>query len=434
MSDVDALVAQLERDNEALLDFLYLCPLAIAQLDGEGGVEMMNPAGARIFMTLSAEPEITNLLDVLAPFAPTLRASVADLTATAGTICENQRIEVGQRAPGQALPLVLTLTLIKLNATKIMAVAADVSRSAAQERAAQATEVRFRAVLDGVRDYAIFAVDLAGRVETWNKSAERLFGYAAEEVLGRDHSMLLARTHQPRERSAALLQGATAQGWAEDEGWWGRKESTRFWGNCVLSVAEDADGRPVGFTHIVRDLTRRKRNEDALRSLAHTDPLTGATNRRGFDEALAAEFRRWGAEGEPFCLIMLDADHFKRVNDLHGHPGGDAVLVALAHACRDQLRECDLFARVGGEEFALLLPATDRPGGRAAAERVRVAVESLRVAHGADTIRFTVSLGVAQVGPAGATPEGLVALADAALYEAKRRGRNRVVLAPAPDP
>lgn len=158
------------------------------------------------------------------------------------------------------------------------------------------------------------------------------------------------------------MRQALAQGWAEDEGWWGRKVTTRFWGNCVLSVAEDEDGGVMGFTHIVRDLTRRKRNEDALRDQAHTDALTGAVNRRGFDESLSAEFARWGAERESFSLVMLDADHFKGVNDAHGHAGGDAVLIALTHACRELVRECDVFARVGGEEFALLLPATDRAG------------------------------------------------------------------------
>ena len=323
----------------------------------------------------------------------------------------------------------LSLTLLKLNPKRLMAVTADISQSAAQERAAHAAQVRFRAIVDGVRDYAVFAVDLEGRVESWNKSAERLLGYSADEVLGKDHAMLLSRADAPLERSAALVRQARAQGWSEDEGWWGRKETTRFWGNCVLSVAEDDSGQVVGFTHIVRDLSRRKRNEDTLRSLAHTDPLTGAVNRRGFDESLAAELHRWTDEQEQFSLVMIDADHFKGVNDAHGHAGGDAVLIALTHACRELLREADTFARVGGEEFAILLPATDRAGARATAERVRVAVEGLRVAFGGGVIRFTVSLGVAQMDESAKSAEALVAWADEALYEAKRRGRNRVVLA-----
>lgn len=422
-------LTELEREHEALLELLYLCPVAIAQLDGAGNVEMLNSAGARILMPLATEPDITNLVDLLDPYIPGLRASILALTATSGTVCENQRVEVGRRSPGQALPTVLSFTLLKLNADRMMAVTADISQSAAHERAAHTAQVRFRAIFDGVRDYAVFAVDRDGRIESWNKSAERLFGYAADEVIGRDHSMLLSRADSPLERGAALIGQALAQGWSEDEGWWGRKETTRFWGNCVLSVAEDDTGKVMGFTHIVRDLTRRKRNEDTLRSLAHTDPLTGAVNRRGFDESLAAEIHRWRDEQEKFSLLMLDADHFKGVNDAHGHGGGDAVLIALTHACQELLRDTDTFARVGGEEFAILLPATDRAGARVVAERVRVAIEALRVAFGGGVIRFTVSLGVAQMDESVASAEALIAWVDEALYEAKRRGRNRVVLA-----
>lgn len=422
-------VSELEREHEALLEFVYLCPLAIAQLDGAGDVVMMNPKGAQLFMPLATGSEIGNLYDLLRPWAPDLRAMVDGLTATSGTICEHHRVEVGLAAPGDPFPRVLSLTLIKLGVDRTMAVVADVSRSVAQERAARASEVRFRAILDGVRDYAIFSLDVSGRIATWNKSAERLFGYPPGEVIGRGHDLLFRGGDDALGRSEALLAHARQHEWAEHEGWWSRKETTRFWGSGVVSIAQDEQGGLLGFTAIVRDLTRRKRREEALVALAHTDPLTGAANRRAFDEALAREFDRWRDERDPCSLILLDADHFKGVNDAHGHPAGDAVLVEIVRTCRDQVRDGDLVARLGGEEFGVLLSSSDASGARAAAERIRLSIESLRVQHAGVTVRITVSAGVAQVGDDVASPEALVKLADEAVYEAKRRGRNRTVVA-----
>jgi len=156
------------------------------------------------------------------------------------------------------------------------------------------------------------------------------------------------------------------------------------------------------------------------------DALTGLANRRAFDEELAREVARSARTGEPLAVVVLDLDRFKAVNDGHGHPAGDAVLREVAARAGATLRRGDLAARIGGEEFALLLPGADLAGAVELAGRVRAAVAARPIPAAAALLMVTVSLGCAALAP-GEAPEALVARADARLYEAKRAGRDRVV-------
>ena len=262
-------------EHEALLEFVYLCPVGIAQLDVRGNVEMMNPAGARILMQVAPTPIIENLFDSLGPAGAELRALADGVTAVQGTICDAHRVSFD--IPRRPKPLTASFTLIKLSASRIMAVLADESATVEQERAARKAEQRVRAVFDGVRDYAIFSLDRENRIDTWNKSAERLFGYTAAEMIGTEYAKLFPRDPASAERHDKIIAGSIEGGWAEDEGWWSRKETTRFWGNSVLSVVEEPDGARAGFIVVTRDMTRKKREEDDLRSAATKDFLTAST-------------------------------------------------------------------------------------------------------------------------------------------------------------
>lgn len=171
-----------------------------------------------------------------------------------------------------------------------------------------------------------------------------------------------------------------------------------------------------------------------LRELATLDGLTGALNRRAFLRSAETELGVARRYGRPLTVMMLDADHFKKVNDVHGHDVGDAVLKALAATCRKELRDVDLFGRLGGEEFAVALPETPVGPARLVAERLRKALADLEIAAGKTTLRFTVSIGVCALARPSDTIEGLLKIADGALYASKQGGRNRVTVADAEAP
>jgi diguanylate cyclase (GGDEF)-like protein len=166
-----------------------------------------------------------------------------------------------------------------------------------------------------------------------------------------------------------------------------------------------------------------------LDHLTRQDSMTGLLNRRAIEDALAHEVGRARRRDQRFALLALDVDHFKRINDTHGHPAGDAALVALAQTLREAARTGDLIARVGGEEFWILLPNTDTDGATALAERVRTAVAAQPYLVGDQTIAVTVSVGVAVFEDTVETPQGLFKRADRALYAAKADGRDRCQLA-----
>jgi diguanylate cyclase (GGDEF)-like protein len=158
---------------------------------------------------------------------------------------------------------------------------------------------------------------------------------------------------------------------------------------------------------------------DELARLATCDPLTGLLNRRGFDQRVGHEIERHRRSSEPFTILLCDLDHFKAINDRHGHAVGDRVLARAAATLLDGVRTIDAVARVGGEEIAVVLVDCDREGAHSVAERLRIAVAKPRTGEPG----VTISIGIAQAGPEE-LPAQLYARADGALYEAKRAGRN----------
>lgn len=183
----------------------------------------------------------------------------------------------------------------------------------------------------------------------------------------------------------------------------------------------------------VFDVTDRMQLENELRHMAFHDPLTGAHNRRSFMQALVQEAHRVQRTGEQAALLMLDIDHFKRVNDTYGHDAGDDVLKHLVFTLQAVLRKLDMLGRLGGEEFAVLLPATGRQGAVELAERLRLAIEKNPAPlqrpdprSGQQAVAYTISIGVAVLGCDSADPDDALTRADHAMYQAKTTGRNRV--------
>ncbi|MCM5681086.1 GGDEF domain-containing protein [Schlegelella sp. S2-27] len=173
----------------------------------------------------------------------------------------------------------------------------------------------------------------------------------------------------------------------------------------------------------------RLRNEELISKLEHQarlDGLTGVANRSHLLATGNAEIRRASRFGHAMALLMLDIDHFKEINDTHGHLVGDRVLKAVSDACALAVRHCDCLGRLGGEEFAVILPETDLPSALAAAERLRETVAALQLHHREFPLKTTVSIGVAMLQAPGEPLAQLLHRADVAMYRAKNSGRNRV--------
>ncbi len=189
----------------------------------------------------------------------------------------------------------------------------------------------------------------------------------------------------------------------------------------LLTLAGEALGifRPM--------VMRIMRYTAELKRAATTDPLTGAINRRSFTDRALAELARAARHGRTTAFLMVDADHFKAVNDIYGHGVGDEVLMALTSTLQLGLRPSDILGRIGGEEFAILLPETNMAGALLAAERLRDAVASVSVSTSKGAISFTVSIGVTEIGSGETELKPAMDRADAALYQAKAAGRDRVV-------
>ncbi|MCQ2914071.1 MAG: diguanylate cyclase [Alphaproteobacteria bacterium] len=177
-----------------------------------------------------------------------------------------------------------------------------------------------------------------------------------------------------------------------------------------------------------QDISDRKNKELQLFDQATRDPMTKCYNRRQFNELAKNEVQRSRRYGHPFCLFMIDADHFKSVNDTHGHATGDKVLMSLADCCRRTLRESDIISRFGGEEFVIVLPEASLEDGHKVAERLRIRISKIRVKNEQnEDVQFTVSIGLV---PSTVTDniEDMLKMSDEALYEAKEHGRNQVVI------
>ena len=168
--------------------------------------------------------------------------------------------------------------------------------------------------------------------------------------------------------------------------------------------------------------------ERELAELARTDPLTGTLNRRAMEEVALRETARTMRHGHPLCMVMLDLDDFKRLNDTRGHAAGDRALQAFVRQVRTILRRQDLLARTGGDEFTVLMPDTTASAGIVIAERIRLTIEALEIPYENRPIKFTVSAGVSQLDLAFGGWDGMTRRADAAMYEAKGHGRNSVVV------
>lgn len=423
MSALNADKNDLESEYEALLSFMYLSPVGIVRSDKSGRVDMMNPLAAQLLMPLVKGGDIENIFDSLASVAPELRNLVASFEAERGPVCENHRVFV---TPARDDAVVLACSIIKVSVDVLMMVLTDISRQVAAERRARQTESWLAGIYTSVNDFAFFTLDAEGCIDSWNPSVERLTGFGEMEVVGHMLSRFYARDEVVLHRSPEHIALTRDEGWHVEEFWCETKTGRRYWGQVLVAVLREDDGDISGYSVVLRDVTERKMHSDNLARLLTTDHLTGVTNRAHFFEIAESEVARAQRHDRALSLVMVDADHFKRINDTAGHQAGDDVLKRIADEAKALLRSSDTVARLGGEEFVLMLPSTTTGEAMVVAERLRVAVERARIDTAVGQRKATISLGVASLGDANPTLQDLLAAADRALYDAKQAGRNCV--------
>ncbi len=272
---------------------------------------------------------------------------------------------------------------------------------------------------------AVVITDADGIVEWVNPAFTRLTGYTLEQsrALAAGTFVLGGRTGARTEEALeALRSGRVWRGESTSR----RRDGTVYVEEQTVTPVAGADGTVRHLVAVKEDVTARKRNEERIRYLALHDPLTELGNRRSIEEGLERMIAR-ASRGARGSLLLLDLDNFKTVNDSLGHPAGDQVLAEMAGLLRGLVRPGDEVARLGGDEFVVLLEDASGDGGRLTAERLRQSMEEHRFQVGDRFFDLGISVGVVRV-DGTLDPPAVLAAADSALYAAKERGRNRVVI------
>lgn len=286
---------------------------------------------------------------------------------------------------------------------------------------------RYVELVSNVSAYGIYMMDADGYILSWNNGAANITGYAEREVLAMPQSKVVGEPAAvdgvlQRAMHFARLNNHCGEVQARR-----RRNGEPFFAQVTLDVVRDAAGEINGFIEVFSDITEQKQREDALYRSATRDSLTGVFSRGHFIEMANMEIDRARRFAEPLSVAMFDIDHFKAINDTYGHAAGDKVIVALTQSISAYIRKIDFVGRLGGEEFALLLPRANKEPALEVAQRLRLIASEQLVDIGDAAVNFSVSVGVAALRPTTRDLPDLLRNADAALYKAKREGRNRAV-------
>ncbi|MFZ5658235.1 MAG: sensor domain-containing diguanylate cyclase [Pseudomonadota bacterium] len=284
----------------------------------------------------------------------------------------------------------------------------------------------------------IFVVDREHRLVLWNRFMEVNSGWRAEEVLGRNLFDCFPELPRPwlqrKIQNVFILKNFSFTAWEQRPYLFPFRHNRPVTGgvdymrqNCTFMPVKDEQGEVQFVCVTLFDVTDTSIYQQMLKEAGSRDGLTGIFNRRHLEQTLIRDFDRARRYGRALAFLLLDVDHFKHINDAHGHPAGDEVLRTVAQRVGDCLRSTDTLGRYGGEEFAVVLPETDLSGARVLGERLRQAVAREPVLlDQLPPIPVTVSIGISELRPELSGYERLIHEADTALYHSKTNGRNRV--------
>ena len=293
-------------------------------------------------------------------------------------------------------------------------------------------DFNFKDIVDFAKDVIVvtksFPINEPGpEIVYVNRAFTELTGYTQDSVIGKN-PRILQSSGTDEETKKTIRQGleqkvpvrVTIKNYS--------KTGEEYWLDLSIIPLKNSQGVVTHFVAIERDVTEQKILEQKLEVLSRTDVLTGLLNRRSFDEILENELSRFKRRGEVYSLLMIDIDHFKQINDTYGHSTGDVAIQTISRACELNVRLHDKMARVGGEEFCVLLPYTNKKIAYTIAEKLREVVSSIPVKTSNGNISITISIGVSEVETTDSDHTAIFKRADELLYKAKKAGRNRVCI------
>ena len=288
----------------------------------------------------------------------------------------------------------------------------------------------FSAIVQNAKDVVIVTeaspIDAPGpKIVYVNDAFTETTGYSAEEVIGKTPRIFqkegtdkeeLSKIREALEKKEPVR--VTLRNFS--------KTGKEYWVDISILPLRNTEGKVTHFASIQRDITEYKKLEQDLQILCRTDPLTTAANRRAFNEILSQEFSRFKRSQKEYALIMIDLDHFKSINDQHGHSVGDQVLIEVTERCKDNIRVHDILARLGGEEFCILLPYTETKQAQKVAERLRAKIEIKPIIVDGLRVKVTISVGISLVSTGDEDGHQAMERADQKLFQAKESGRNQI--------
>lgn len=403
--------------EEGLPALLELCPDAMVIVDDSGAIVRLNAQTERLF-GYRRDELVGERVELLVPERVREHHSVhrERYGADPHTRPMGAGLELyGRRKDGSEFPVEISLSPIRTESRRLVASAI---RDITARRQAEDDASHYAAVVESSHD-AIVGKDLDGVITSWNEGAERLYGYTATEVRGKSVSMLVPAGHDD-ELPDLLVRVRAGERVDDYETVRARKDGTLVDVSLTVSPIRTRTGTVVGAATIARDISARLRYQEQLQFLAEHDALTGARNRRRFERDLSDQVARARRYGEQAALLILDVDDFKRINDLHGHRTGDRALKEIAAALMRRLRETDVVARIGGDEFAVLLPYANDSQAKVVAKSLQDAIAGCRIdTPGFAHLSVSASIGLVLIDGDTESEEAAFAEADRAMYQNK---------------